>query len=171
MAFFNINKSIVVFTFSLLAMSIVLSSAEDVCSLADDHVLCTQLAKHANNWKVGIDNILASSLVMTKKAESIPSLIDAHMPTQLQPVSKESIESTCKEAYDNVIYNLQESMKFVKNGDFGSLKTYLSAVSFSDCTDALGEFGVDLVEANQFSTEINKLASTLLAVADEKKQH
>lgn len=163
-----INKSSVLLTFALLASSMILSNA-DFCGFANDHVLCAQLAKHARNWNAAMDNILKSSLDMTKKAHTITSLIEARMPAQLRPVTKESIDSTCKEAYNNVIYNLQSSIGFVKNGDFGSLKTYLSAISFSECTDALNEFGTTLPEANQFEADIQKLASTLLAVADKKQ--
>ncbi|KAL3819262.1 hypothetical protein ACJIZ3_005167 [Penstemon smallii] len=189
---------------ALLATTIVLSSAAPInpfCKSAVDKVLCTQLVNNANNWPAAMTNALNAVLQKAKAAKPIADTIGSKLPSQLQPQLKKSIGATCHEMYGTIIYNLEQCLGFVKKDTGSSLKTCLSAISFSECVDEMEEFEVDLPEKDtgsslktclsaisfsecvdemeefevdlpdvgQFSSEMLKLSSTLLAVANEKR--
>ncbi|KAL6567833.1 hypothetical protein OROGR_001501 [Orobanche gracilis] len=64
---------------------------------------------------------------------------------------------------------IEQCIEFVKSDPYSSLDTYLSAATFTECTDGLQEFGVNLPEVAAFDKDIRKLSSVLLAVAQLKK--
>ncbi|KAI3467561.1 hypothetical protein Pfo_024224 [Paulownia fortunei] len=146
-------KTTVCFSLAVLATAFVLSTSttpspavNPFCDTADNKALCTQLAKGAETWPEAMTNALKAVLEKAKAGKPIANSVGSKLPANLYPQSKESIDSTCREAYDNIMDNIKQCIGFVKSDPYSSLNTYLSATSFSDCTDGLEEFGVTLAE-------------------------
>ncbi|CAA3020319.1 pectinesterase inhibitor-like [Olea europaea subsp. europaea] len=161
------------FSVALVATLVVLfaattnSQATNHCTVADDKALCIALIKGAKTWPEAMTNALEATLQKANVAKTVVDGIPKKLSSTLTPQSKESIEQTCKDAYQNIIDNSKECLGYVKNGDpMSSLKTYLSTIGYTDCVDGLNEFGESLPEVSQFNTEMRKFAGTLLAIAD-----
>ncbi|GFP88009.1 hypothetical protein PHJA_000944600 [Phtheirospermum japonicum] len=92
------------------------------------------------------------------------------LPANFRPQTKESVGATCRMAYDNLLDNIDQCVGFVKSDPYSSLDTYLSATTFTDCTDGLHEFDVSMPEVEEFDREVLKLSNVLLAVAQLKKK-
>ncbi|KAL2233645.1 UNVERIFIED_CONTAM: hypothetical protein Sindi_1544500 [Sesamum indicum] len=165
------TKTTVSFALAILATFLLTSAADPAantfCDTADDKTLCVQMSNNAKTWDEAMKNTLNAALQKANAGKSIVDGIGSKLPANLQPQTKESIDKTCRQAYENVIDNIHKSMGVVKN-DPASLKTYLSATSFSECTDGLTEFQVPSSEASDLDKEILKMSGTLLAVADKK---
>lgn len=142
--------------------------ASPFCDTADDKALCTELTNGGTTWAEAMTNALNGVMERVKGGKSVVQGIGAKFPAELEPQSKESMDSTCREAYENIIDNIKQCLGFVKSDPYSSLNTYLSATSFSDCTDGLQEFGVKLAPVDEFDDQITKLSSALLAVAQKK---
>lgn len=112
--------------------------------------------------------MLNAALQKAKAAKSIADTVGSKLPSDFQPLTKESIDSTCHETYESLVDNIRSCLGFVKNDPDSSLRVYLSATSFSDCKDGLDEFGISSTEVDQFTDEIQKLSSTLLAIVETK---
>lgn len=168
-------KTSISFSLALLATTFVLSTSiaqsstvSPFCDNATDKALCTHLAKGAKTWAEAMTNSLKAVMEKAKAGESIVLSIRSKLPGELDPDTKESIDSTCREAYENMLINITECMGFVENDPYSSLTTYLSMTSMSDCEDGLEDFDVSSPEVAEFANEMQKLSSTLLAVAQKK---
>ncbi|CAI9785147.1 unnamed protein product [Fraxinus pennsylvanica] len=152
------------FSVALVATTVVLfvatanSQATNPCSVADDKALCVALVKGAKTWPEAMTNALEATLQKANVAKTVAYGIPKKLSSTLRPQSKESIEQTCKDAYQNIIDNSKECLGYVKNGDP------------MNCVDVLNEFGESLPEVSQFNAEMRKFAGTLLAIADTNKK-
>ncbi|KAL6562655.1 hypothetical protein OROGR_003662 [Orobanche gracilis] len=172
-------KTAICFSLALFAAVSILSTANasvlgtaaynPFCSNSDDPNLCAHLANGARTWAEAMTNTLQSVRDKVKSGKKIAYRVKSKLPADFRPQTKESIAATCRYAYDNVLYNIEQCIGFVKSDPYSSLDTYLSAATFTDCTDGLQEFGVNLPEVAAFDKEILKLSSVLLAVAQLKK--
>ncbi|KAL7091729.1 hypothetical protein ACP275_12G122400 [Erythranthe tilingii] len=165
------TKTTVCLSLALLATAFVLSAAaaaDSFCETADDKTLCAQLTKGGKTWAEAMTNALNGVMDRAKTGKAIADGVGATLPADLYPQSKQSIEDTCHEAYENMIDGIKKSIGFVKSDPYSSLKTYISSTTFSDCTGGLEEFGVNLQQVDDFANEIGKLSGTLLAVAQKK---
>ncbi|KAL8035850.1 hypothetical protein ABFX02_12G122800 [Erythranthe guttata] len=163
------TKTAVCLSLALLAAAFVLSAAAgSFCETADDKTLCVQLTKGGKTWAEAMTNALNGVMDRVEAGKSIVVGVGATLPAELYPQSKQSIENTCHEAYENMIDGIKKSIGFVKSDPYSSLKTYISSTTFSDCTGGLSEFGVNLPQVDDFANEIGKLSGTLLAVAQKK---
>ena len=162
-------KTTIFFSLAVLATAFVAASAAgSFCDTADDKVLCTQLVGGAKSWGEAMTKALNGVQQQAAAGKSVADVVAAKIPGEVKPQTKESIVSTCHWAYDNVMDNIKESIGFVKDDTTSALRTHLSAISYSDCTMGIEEFGLTVPEATQFEGEVRKLASTLLAVAEKK---
>lgn len=160
----SFSLAILAATFLLLSTSTAAAPASPLCEAAADRTLCTQLAKGANNWQEAMKNMILAAVEKAKAGKPIAYGVGAKLPGNLLPESKKSIDSTCQEAYETLIFNLNQCIGFVKNDPTSALKHYLSSMTFFDCKFALEEFGVSLPEVNEFDEELLNLSSNLLAV-------
>ncbi|KAL2455210.1 Plant invertase/pectin methylesterase inhibitor superfamily protein [Abeliophyllum distichum] len=112
------------------------------CTTASHKKLCTKMVNGATNMHDATQNAIQATLGLAKKIQSMSRLIEPAI-ANLEPVSQESIRSTCKESFENTIDDLETSLQALKDNDQGTLLTHLSAATSSDCDDALTEFGVD----------------------------
>ncbi|PIN21111.1 hypothetical protein CDL12_06194 [Handroanthus impetiginosus] len=169
-----LTKTTIRFSLSLLATAAILSTAAaqsstvNFCDTASNKALCVELINEGKTWAEAMTNALNAVMKKARAGQSIAYGVGPKLPAELQPQTKQSIESTCHEAYDNIIDNLKQCVGFVTDDPYSSLRTYLSATTFSDCTDGLTEFNVSLPEVTEFDKEMLKLSSTLLAVAEKK---
>ncbi|KAL6534096.1 hypothetical protein OROHE_013929 [Orobanche hederae] len=138
------------------------------CSNSDDLNLCAHLANGARTWADAMTNTRQSVMNKVKAGKKIAYRVKSKLPADFTPQTKESIAATCRYAYDNVLYNIEQCIGFVKSDPYSLLDTYLSAATFTDCADGLQEFGVNLLEVADFDKEIIKLSSVLLAVTQLK---
>ncbi|KAL2253226.1 UNVERIFIED_CONTAM: hypothetical protein Sindi_0117300 [Sesamum indicum] len=164
----SFTKTTVSFTLAVLATFFILSAANPFCDTAKDKALCMQMTKDAKTWEVAMTNALNAAMEKVKCGKKIVDGIALKLPGNLRPQTKDSIDQTCREAYENIIDSIHQSIGVVKNDPTSALNNYLSAAAFSDCTDSLNEFEISLVEANNFDGEVSKLSSTLLAIAGKK---
>ncbi|KAK6139211.1 hypothetical protein DH2020_027047 [Rehmannia glutinosa] len=164
------TKTTICFTLALLATAAILSTAADnpFCATSDDQALCGQLTNGAHTWAEAMINALNGVMDKARAGKSVAYGVGSKLPVSLKDLTRKSIDGTCRQAYDNIIDNIKQCIGFVKNDPFSSLDTYLSATTFSDCTDGLQEFGVSLPEVADFDKEMLKLSSVLLAVAQKK---
>ncbi|KAL8519120.1 hypothetical protein ACS0TY_010166 [Phlomoides rotata] len=139
------------------------------CGGAEDPVLCNQLTGGAKTWGAAMTNAINGVLGKVNAGKKTVDIIGAKLPRNLKPISKQSITGTCHEGLENIIDNLQQCLGYVKSDPTSALRSHLSAITFSDCTDGLEEFGLDVPEATQFANDVLRLASALLTVAAEKK--
>ncbi|KAL6581384.1 hypothetical protein OROMI_007307 [Orobanche minor] len=171
-------KTAICFSLALFATASILSTGNvsvlgtaaynPFCSNSDDPNLCAHLANGARTWAEAMTNTLQSVLNKVKAGKKIAYRVKSKLPADFKPQTKDSIAATCRYAYDNVLYNIEQCIGFVKSDPYSSLDTYLSAATFTDCTDGLQEFGVNLPEVADFDKEILKLSGVLLAVAQLK---
>ena len=138
------------------------------CSGAEDPALCKQLTGGAKTWGAAMTNAINGVIARVNAGKSTIDVIGSKLPRNLKPVTKQSIMGTCQEDLENIIDNLQQCLEFVKNDPSSALKFHLSAITLSDCTDGLEEFGLNVPEATQFADEVLSLTSALLAVSDMK---
>lgn len=166
------TKTTICFSLALLAtvhvISITAGSVGPYCDKAADKALCTQLTKGAKNWEDAMTNALNAVI---NKAKAAKPTVDGQLPLGLKPITKQSIDSTCDEAYEGGISNLEECVGLVTDDSNNSLNARLSAAStsLSDCTDALEEFGINSPSVEEFGSDIFKMNSVLLAVATQKE--
>ncbi|KAL2253629.1 UNVERIFIED_CONTAM: hypothetical protein Sindi_0157600 [Sesamum indicum] len=138
------------------------------CAKSAHKPLCMKLTKGAENWKEAMTNSLVAVMDKAKAGKSIVFSVGKHLPGDLDAETKESIDSTCHDAYENMMSNLMECKGFVKRGRYSSLTNYLSSTSWSDCEDALAEFEISSPEVEEFGNEMQKLSSVMLSVAQAK---
>jgi len=112
------------------------------CTTASHKKLCTKMVNGASNMHDATQNAILATLGLAKRIQSMSHLIEPAIAT-LEPVSQESIRSTCKDNFENIIDDLETSLQALKDNDQGTLLTHLSASASSDCDDALEEFSVD----------------------------
>ncbi|CAA0814119.1 Unknown protein [Striga hermonthica] len=165
------TSTAVYFLLALLSSSAVSAlKLNPFCANSDDQTLCSQLAGGAKTWAEAMTHTLESVRDKVKAGKCIAYGVESKLPQDFRPQTKESIAATCREAYDNVVDNIEQCIGFVKSDPYSSLDTYLSATTFTDCTDGLNEFKVTLPEVADYDKEVLKLSGILLAVA-QKKQH
>ncbi|XP_075483552.1 uncharacterized protein LOC142523705 [Primulina tabacum] len=112
------------------------------CRTSSHPQLCTKMVNGAKNWHDASANAMKAALTVAKRLQSMaPQLKPA--VSNLLPVSRESIMSTCVEDFDTIVSDLEESIKALDENDKGTLLAHLSAAYNSDCEDALNEFGAD----------------------------
>lgn len=164
----------VYFSLAVVAAALVASAAAgrgggvSFCDTADDKVLCGQLVGRARSWGEAMTNALNAVKKQAAAGKSVADVVAAKTPANLQPQTKESIVGGCYDAYDNVMYRIDECIGFAKDDPTRALKYYLSALSFFDCTEGLREFNVTVPEATQYDDELTKLTGALLAVAEKR---
>ncbi|KAL0421404.1 UNVERIFIED_CONTAM: hypothetical protein Slati_3163300 [Sesamum latifolium] len=113
-------------------------------------------------------NSLVAVMDKAEAGRNIVFSVGTHLPGNLDAETKESIDSTCHDAYENMMSNLMQCMGFIKRGRHSSLINYLSSTSWSDCEDALAEFGISLPQVEEFGKEMQRLSSIMLSVAHRK---
>lgn len=166
-------RTAVYLTLAVVAAALFASAAargvSPFCNTADDKVLCGQLVgRRARNWEEAMTNALNAVKKQAAAGKSVADVVAAKTPANLQPQTKESIVKGCYDAYDNVMYNIDECLAFAKDDPTRAMKYYLSAISFFDCTEGLREFNLTVPEATQYDAELLKLTGALLAVAEKK---
>ncbi|KAG6426419.1 hypothetical protein SASPL_110642 [Salvia splendens] len=144
------------------------SASASFCDTADDKVLCGQLVGSAGTWAKAMTNALNGVQKRAEGGKSVADVVAAKLPADVLPQTKDAIVSTCHWGYDNIMDNVKECIEFVKDDPTSALKSHLSAMSYSDCTDGLSEFNLSVPEATQFDDEMQKLSSALLAVAEKR---
>ncbi|XP_022882281.1 uncharacterized protein LOC111399249 [Olea europaea var. sylvestris] len=112
------------------------------CTTASHKELCTKMVNDATNMHDATQNAILATLDLAKKIHFMSHLIEPAIAT-LEPISQESVRSTCKDNFENTIDDLETSLQALKDNDQGTLLTLLSASISSDCEDALKQFGVD----------------------------
>ncbi|KAK4429802.1 hypothetical protein Salat_1280900 [Sesamum alatum] len=168
-------KSSISFSLALLATIFVListSTAEShgspFCDKSPDHGLCKKLIDGAETWPEAMKNSLTAIMEKAKAGKPIVNGVKSKLPKDLDDETKESIETTCKDAYESMISNIKECMVLLKKNRHSSLMSYLSSTSWSDCEDGLEEFRVSAPEVAEFGKEMQKMSSVTLAVAHAK---
>lgn len=161
-------KTAVCLSLAVLAAAFIASAAGSFCDTADDKVLCAQLIGGAKTWDKAMIKALKGVQKKAAGGKSVADVVAVKLPAEMKAITKESLVSGCHEAYDNIMDHLKDCIGLVKDDPTSALRYYLSAVSYSDCTDGLTEFDVSVAEATQYQEEIMKFASALLAVAQKK---
>lgn len=171
-------KTTVYLSLAILATVLVVSASAgggggggggSFCGGAEDPALCKQLTGGAKTWGAAMTNAINGVSAKVNAGKRTVDVIASKLPRNLKPITKQSIIGTCHEDLDNIIDNLKQCLGYVKSDPTSALKFHLSAITFSDCTDGLEEFGLDVPEATQFADEILRLTSALLAVSQNKK--
>lgn len=166
-------KTAVCFSLAILAAAFIASASASAggsfCDTADDKVLCAQLIGGAKTWDEAMTNALNGVLKKAAGGKSVADVVAVKLPAALKPITKESIVSSCHETYDFIMDHLKDCIGFVKDDPTSALRYYLSDISYSECLEGLTQFGLpDVAEATQYTQEIAKLDSVLLAVAEKK---
>ncbi|KAL6567845.1 hypothetical protein OROGR_001513 [Orobanche gracilis] len=149
-------KTAICFSLALFATAFSTAAFNPFCRNSDDPNLCAHLANGARTWAEAMTNTLQSVLDKVKAGKKIAYRVKSKLPADFRLQTKESIAATCRYAYDDVLYNIEQCIGFVKSDPYSSLDTYLSAATFTECTDGLQEFGVNLPEVAAFGKEILK---------------
>ncbi|CAI9779361.1 unnamed protein product [Fraxinus pennsylvanica] len=140
----------------------------EFCKTASHKELCTKMVNGSKTMHDASKNAMENTLVAAKKLQSISNLIPPAL-SSMRATTQESILATCQDNFDNTVYDLETSLESLEKKDQGTLLTYLSAATISDCTDAFEEMGADVPPA--LSTEMDyvfKLVSNCLAVVQQK---
>ncbi|KAI3452696.1 hypothetical protein Pfo_009360 [Paulownia fortunei] len=143
-------------------------SVNPFCGTAVNKRVCRRMTNGARTWPEAMTNVIKAAIEKAKTGKPIAYGVGPKLPHQLLPETKESIASTCSEAYETMIYYLEQCPGLVKDDPTSALKTTLSSVSFFDCKYALEEFQVSLPEVNQFYQELLDLSDNLLSVLEKK---
>lgn len=137
------------------------------CRTSDYKQLCTRMVHGATTLDQATESAILSTLDLAKKwtprlsSQLAPALI------RLLPISQKSILETCKENFENVLENLEEALHHLKAGDKDSVNTKLSASSFSDCTDAFQESGLNNTPLSTVARLLARHVSNCLAVSQQ----
>ncbi|KAL1565639.1 hypothetical protein AAHA92_07827 [Salvia divinorum] len=153
----------------LLSAALVLSgaTASPFCDSAEDKVLCEQLVGGASTWGEAMTNALSGVQKRAEGGKSVAEAVAAKLPAAGLPQTKEAIVRTCQWAYDRMMDSVKACGGLVKDSSSSAIKHHLSPISYGDCTQALSEFDLSVPEATQFDTEMHKLSTTLLAIAEK----
>lgn len=138
----------------------------------EEMALCVKLVKGAKTWEKALKNTVRAIAAELKKDKPFFDSIKKHLPGELEPISKESILATCKDAHESVVDSVNKVLENIKDGDpQGSIDTELSAAlsALSDCTDGMDQFGVDDPDIVKTRDVVEKYASISLAVSSLKK--
>lgn len=138
----------------------------------EEMALCVKLVKGAKTWEKALRNTVRAIAAELKKDKRFFDSIPKHLPGELEPISKDSILATCKDAHDSVVDSVNKVLENIKDGDpQGSIDTELSATlsALSDCTDGMDQFGVDDPDIVKTRDVVEKYASISLAVSSLKK--
>ncbi|KAK4423856.1 hypothetical protein Salat_1968500 [Sesamum alatum] len=96
------------------------------------------MAKGATTWEDAMTNTLNAAMEKATGGKQIVDGIASKLPADLKPETKDSIDKTCHDSYQNIIDNINKKQtESWKNDPTSALKSYLSATSFSDCTRSL----------------------------------
>ena len=122
-------------------------------------------------WEVTMTNVITSALDNAKARQTMAYDVVSKLPRNLEPQTKDSIESTCKEAFDTLIANMEKCLEYVKNDPTSSLKYSLSSLSFFDCQNELEEFGISVPDVKEFNDELAGTITNLVAVLDKNSAY
>lgn len=174
----SFRRTAVAFSSALLATVLLLSTAAAVprvprpvgpfCRAARPRALCTQMTGGAATWSDAMTNAIKATIGRVRAAKPVADTVRTKLPGDLMPESRDSIDSTCREAYDRILFELGQCIGFVKNDPTSALKTYLSSMTYFDCRFALEEFMLTVPEVNQFDQELIKLSGIMLAILEQK---
>ncbi|KAJ8548380.1 hypothetical protein K7X08_030849 [Anisodus acutangulus] len=84
--------------------------------------------------------------------------------TGVEPQTKTSIQSTCKEAVDSVVSDLEEAKKALNKNDSGTMISNLAAFH-TDCADALEQFGIKFLPLTEVVGRYMQFMCVALSVA------
>ncbi|OIS96097.1 hypothetical protein A4A49_23083 [Nicotiana attenuata] len=125
--------------------------------------LCNRVVNGATNWN---EAMVKSINACTEMAYRIQNVTNDILPkiTGVEPQTKDSIQSTCKESMDSAVSDLEEAMKSLNKNDSGSMISNLGALHM-DCSDALEQFGIKFLPLNKVVGRYVKFMSVALSVA------
>uniref|UniRef100_A0A5B7BSJ5 Pectinesterase inhibitor domain-containing protein n=1 Tax=Davidia involucrata TaxID=16924 RepID=A0A5B7BSJ5_DAVIN len=110
------------------------------CKTADNKELCSAMVKGATTLDQATANAISSSLAVAKH---VVSTLDTLKPAvaSLLPVTRDSIISTCKSTFEDIVDELTGALKALKAKDKNSVLVKLSASTVTDCADSFDQFG------------------------------
>ncbi|KAK2977475.1 hypothetical protein RJ640_016103 [Escallonia rubra] len=137
------------------------------CTTADQRLLCTRMVHGATNWHDAVANAINTSLELATTVKSMLPRIGPLL-TDLTPESRDSTIQTCAENFDSAVDNLKEALTYLNAGDKGSLNTYLSSVTISDCMDAFDQFSAPFPDILSKAARIlDRQVNNILAVSQQ----
>ncbi|KAJ8548379.1 hypothetical protein K7X08_030848 [Anisodus acutangulus] len=130
------------------------------CTIPD---LCNRVVNGATNWN---EAMVKSIDACTQIAYRIQNVTNDILPqiTGVEPQTKTSIQSTCKEAVDSVVSDLEEAKKALNKNDSGTMISNLAAFH-TDCADALEQFGIKFLPLTEVVGRYMQFMCVALSVA------
>ena len=121
------------------------------CRTSDHRLLCTAMVNGAQNWHEAVFNAIHSTLAIATRMKRLLPTVGPAL-TDLPVESRDSTLQACQSNFGDAVDNLMQALTFLEAKDTGSLNSYLSAVSISDCLD-----GFDMLGAS-FPSPVAKIA-------------
>ena len=143
------------------------NAVNPLCKTAKDPAFCTSMVKGAKNPHEAAANAIAASLEVVKRTKPLvdTQAVVSLLPRTLLPASRESMVSTCRDNYQDVIDNLTGALADLKKGDKDSLIIKLSASCLSDCVDGFQQFNIPSPNMKKAQEELNRYTEYSLVVS------